>query len=158
MPSFDFLAYLPNWAAPVILVLVMVFFFISRFAEAYDGVAKMVPIIGKHWRKRGLRRDQEKERQIMTLAETLVDRMPRPDYEVLSQEMEHVKQRIQYMEAMELINQSYLIEDAKWHNHVDIAWREAQTPPFDLPPRINYTEFVRKWRDENWRPDPDRPV
>lgn len=157
MPSFDLFDYLPGWMAPVILVVVMVFFFVSRFAEAYDGVAKMVPIIGKHWRKRGLRREQEKENQIMNLAETLVDRMPRPDYEVLSQEMEHIKHRIQYMEAMELINQSYLIEDAKWHNHVNVLWEENDVP-FDLPERISYTEFVRKWRDEDWRPDPDRPI
>ena len=157
MPSFDLFKYLPGWMAPVILIVIMVFFFVSRFAEAYDGVARMVPIIGKHWRKRGLRREQEKEQQIMTLAETLVDRMPRPDYEVLAQEMEHVKQRLQYMESMELLNQSYLIEDAKWHSYVDIMLEEKDLD-FELPGRISYTEFVRKWRDDNWRPDPDRPI
>jgi hypothetical protein len=158
MFSFDLLAYVPSWVTPFILVAASVLFFVTRFSEAYEGFLKMVPIFGKHWRKRALKRREIKNAEIMELAQSLVGKMPRPDYEVLSQELEHVKQRLQYMESMELINQAYLIEDAKWHNHVDVAWGEDPDPHFSLPDRLPYTEFVRKWRDEKWRPDLDRPI
>lgn len=158
MLSFDLLAHVPDWIAPFILVAVTILFFVSRFAEAYEGVAKMIPILGKHWRKRALKNRQKRESEIASLVDTVADRIPRPDYEALSQELEHVKLRLQYMESMELINQAYLIEDAKWHNHVDVAWGEDPDPHFVLPDRLAYTEFVRKWRDEKWRPDLDRPI
>ena len=160
MPTSDLLDRLPSWAAPFILFAVMAYFFVSRFSEASESVAKLVPIFGKYWHKRGLRREQEKENQIMELVETVARRLPpRPDYEVLSQEMDRIRVRLQYMESMELINQAYLIEDAKWHAHVDISWKEHPCARCDLlPARVSYTEFVRKWRDENWRPITERPI
>jgi hypothetical protein len=158
MFSFDLLAYVPTWVTPFILITASVLFFVTRFSEAFEGALKVVPVFGKYWRKRALERQEDKNAELMQLAESLVSKLPRPDYEVLCQELEHVKQRLQYMESMELINQAYLIEDAKWHNHVDVAWGEDPDPHFALPPRLPYTEFVRKWRDEKWRPNLDRPI
>jgi hypothetical protein len=155
--DFDFLEHVPPWTAPFLLFATILFFFVSRFAEAYEGFAKLIPIFGKHWRARRLAEEKQKEAQVMELAEALVSRLPRPDYDVLAQEMQHVKIRLQYMETMELINQAYLIEDAKWHAYVDIILEEKDIA-LDFPPRISYTEFVRKWRDEKWRPEIDRPL
>ncbi len=157
MLDFDFLEHVPPWTAPFLLFTTILFFFVSRFAEAYESFAKLIPIFGKHWQAKRLAGEKQKEAQVMELAEALVGRMPRPDYDALAQEMEHVKIRLQYMETMELINQAYLIEDAKWHAYVEIVLEEKDIM-LDFPPRFSYTEFVRKWRDEKWRPEIDRPI
>jgi hypothetical protein len=160
MPTSEFLEQLPAWAVPFVIFAVMAYVFVSRFSEASESIAKMVPVLGKYWQKKGLKREQDKEEQIMELVETVVNRLPpRHDYEVLSQEMDRIRVRLQYMESMELINQAYLIEDAKWHAHVDIQSREHPCSQCELRPfRLSYTEFVRKWRDENWRPVTERPI
>ena len=153
----EIINHVPSWFAPVLIFFTVLFFFTAKLSEAYDGVAKIVPVLGKHWRKKGLEKEKRRETEILAMAEKIMGKVSHHDYEALSQEMEHVKQRLQYMEAMELLNQAYLIEDAKWHSHVEIAFREKGIGAH-LPHRLSYTDFVRKWRDEKWRPDLDRPI
>ena len=158
MQGHDLLSHIPSWLAPVAVFFMVFFFFAAKLSEAYEGFAKIFPVFGKYWRKRGLEKEEQSQKEITAMAEKIVKMVSHHDaYDALAQEMEHVKQRLQYMETMELINQAYLIEDAKWHAYVDITLGEKDIA-LDFPQRFSYTEFVRKWRDEKWRPEIDRPI
>ena len=153
MPDGAIWNYVPTWAGPAIVLAILTLYILSRAAEASESVAKCIPVLGKTWRERGLRRSKQEDDRIESMAKRVLEKTRPFDYEALSKQLAHIQAQIRAMEITEQINQAYLVEDARWHSYVDVAAAEGlMGAKIKLPPRIAYTEFSRKWREEGWRP------
>lgn len=152
MPPDSFWEQIPTWAAPTIVFVVVAIYILARASEAYEGIAKLVPIFGKYWHNKAADKDRQIQERASKLALDIAAKIKPPDYEALSVQVTHLTALVEAMEITQGINQAYLVEDAKWHLLVDVAAAEAKEWTLHLPPRLAYSEFSRKWREEGWRP------
>lgn len=148
----EILAYLPPGWLLIVATLMVTAFTASRLTEAYDGFAKVLGPLGRYWRNRAIKRQEELEARAKVLgrevAREIAYEVVPPDYEALRQSLLRVLERVSAMEEVEAINQAYLIEDAKWHLTVDVSLAERGVA---VPPRLTYTEFAAKYK-VGWRP------
>lgn len=147
---------LPQAVVYLVLVVFVVGFLGSQFAQASEGFAKLIGPLGKFWRRK--QEDERRERketirnETRDFIQTVMHDIKPPDYESLKRQLVNVLERVAEMEQTEQINTAYLIQDAEWHRETDMKLAEAGllTPP--LPARLPYTEFARKWQT-GWRPE-----
>lgn len=126
-PSSDpFWAHVPDWLWPVI-VGGFVCLIIKQGIEASDSVAGLFGKAGRYLRNRA------------------VEKQP------YFKEIKFIKGELMEMRREQEITFAYLVTDAQWHNKVDIILAERGVLK-SLPPRIPFSEFDRKWREEDWRP------
>lgn len=120
--------HLPGWASLAILATACIIWVLSKLAGAYEGVAKVIPIMGRVWHRRAIR-SSDAERLDGELADL------RRIVLFQGKQLEELRNRDEMYWAWILIDQEY-------HREVEFM---AITEGWKLPPHKSFMQFRDEW-------------
>lgn len=120
--------HLPGWAAITILAVACVIWVLSKLAGAYESVAKMIPVMGRVWRRRAIRSDDA-----LRLDGELTDLRRIVDFQ--GAQLEELRNRDEMYWA-------WILTDQEYHRQVEFM---AIDKGWVLPPHLSFMQFRDRW-------------
>lgn len=132
MPN-EIFTHLPEWAVIAVVVLVTMNYIGRMAAEASESWAKALGPLGKRWRERGIRRQEERKQDRTVRLDELED---------VQRDRDYFKQKSRKQEVrLVVLEDGYLPYDAAWHRDVRLSAMEAGC---ELPEHKSYLEWLRQ--------------
>lgn len=120
--------HIPGWAGVILLVVCFLVWILSRLSGAYAGVARMIPVMGKVWRRRAVRSDDA-----LRLDGELADLRRIVDFQ--GKQLEELRNRDEMYWA-------WILSDQEWHRHDEF---EAASVGRTIVPHISFMQFRDSW-------------
>lgn len=145
-----------NWLSVVMAVIVS-WLVITRLAESYEGLAKVLGPLGRKiqssYQKRQDRYRRDVTQEAKILAVELLPKVVPSDYEVVKNQLRNVIDRVEDLEQENTAMRAFIVADEEWHFRWSLAVATAGLEELTktLPQRYNWSEFLRSWKS-GWRP------
>ena len=124
----SFWAHIPGWLAALLIVVAVCGWALSKLAGAYEGVAKVIPVFGRIWRRRAMRNDDARR-----LDAELADLRRIVDFQ--GKQLEELRNRDEMYWA-------WILTDQEWHRREEFkAVSENRT----LEPHLSFMQFRDNW-------------
>lgn len=141
---------LPQTLMYVFFAVIAGAFFLSKVAEASESFAKLFGPLGKFWRRKIERENEERLKVFKEEARIAVDSelgvARKAEYTALKKQLINVLDRVAEMERNESIYEAYLVADGEWHRTINIRLSELGVLQAPLPERVPFTQFEEEYR------------
>ncbi len=132
MPN-EIVQHLPEWAVIAVVVLIALNYMGRMAAEASESWAKALGPLGKRWRERGIRRQEERRAARTVRLDELED---------LERDRDYFKSKSRKQEVrLMVLEDGYLPYDAAWHRDLRLTAVEGGC---ELPTHKGYIEWLRE--------------
>jgi len=121
--------HLPGWLSAAILLTAMGLYILSKLSKAHEGVAKLIPVLGKYWRQKG----SDHDRVDAELAD-------------LRRQVQFLTLQLGELRVRDEMYWAWILSDQEWHRNHEF---EAAKLGYQTIPHTPFMQFRERWLDAN---------